>query len=100
MPSLTALIDSLRLAGPEHGACQALELVKHCTCIQLSAMNARHEPEVLIGLPDEQLTLQLETLGVLRYVWVGQFAETLIEVIDGVPYVNGERVEPADRSKS
>lgn len=63
-------------------------------------MNARHEPEVLIGVPDEQLTLQLETLGVLRYVWAGQFAEMLIEVIDGVPYVNGERVDPADRSKS
>lgn len=62
-------------------------------------MNARHQPEVVIGLPDELLSLQLETFGVLRYVWSGQFAQMLIEVIDGVPYVNGARVEPVDGSQ-
>ena len=62
-------------------------------------MNARYLPEVLIGMPDAQQVLPLETEGVLRYVWIGRFAEILIEVIDGVPYVNGERVEAAEGNK-
>ena len=43
-----------------------------------------------------QADLPLATEGVLRYVWSSRWGEMLIEVVDGVAYVNGQRVEPAD----
>ncbi len=42
--------------------------------------------------PQEPLTLAAE--GVQRYVWEGRFGAMLVEVVDGVAYVNGKRVEP------
>lgn len=62
-------------------------------------MNARHRPEVLIGTPEEQQSQPLVNECALRQVWEGRFARILIEVIDGVIYVNGEPVEAADGSK-
>lgn len=53
-------------------------------------------PEVL--RPREcspQGALPLATDGVLRCVWEGRYGAMLIEVVDGVAFVNGERVEPA-----
>jgi len=60
----------------------------------LRAMNAPLFPEVL-RVRDEsaQEALPLATEGVLRYVWEGRFGSMLIEVADGVAYVNGARVE-------
>jgi hypothetical protein len=40
--------------------------------------------------------LALATEGVQRYVWEGRFGAMLIEAVDGVAYVNGERVECID----
>lgn len=45
--------------------------------------------------PGPQPELPLETEGVQRYVWRGQFAEVLIEVVDGQVRVNGAPVAPA-----
>ena len=59
-------------------------------------MNAALLPEVLRRLDETpQADLPLATEGVLRYVWESHFGEMLIEVIDGVVYVNGDRIEPA-----
>ena len=50
-------------------------------------------PEVLLGpQPSDQQNLDLASEGVLRYVWNSAFGEVLIEVWDGVAYVNGKRV--------
>jgi hypothetical protein len=65
--------------------------------IQYSTMNAPLHPEVL--RPHEaspQEALPLVTEGVQRYVWEGRFGAMLIEVVDGIAYVNGERVECID----
>ena len=57
-------------------------------------MNAPLFPEVLRVRDDcAQEALPLATEGVLRYVWEGRFGSMLIEVADGVAYVNGARVE-------
>jgi len=59
-------------------------------------MNAPLLPQVLRRLDESpQVDLPLATEGVLRYVWENRFGEMFIEVIDGVVYVNGDRVEPA-----
>lgn len=59
-------------------------------------MNAPTYPEVLRRLEQApQGELPLATQGALRYVWESHFGEMLIEVIDDVVYVNGDRVEPA-----
>jgi len=58
-------------------------------------MNAPLLPEVLLGIDtshEPQLPLAAE--GVQRYVWEGRFGAMLIEVKDGVAFVNGQRVEP------
>jgi hypothetical protein len=53
-------------------------------------MNAPLFPEVLRRLDaTPQGDLPLATEGVLRYVWENPFGEMLIEVVDGVVYVNG-----------
>jgi hypothetical protein len=58
-------------------------------------MNAPLLPEVLIGVDSSQEPqLPLACEGVLRYVWQGRFGAMLIEVTDGVAFVNGQRVEP------
>jgi hypothetical protein len=57
-------------------------------------MNAPLLPEILrLRDPSPQEPLPLATEGVQRYVWEGRFGSMLIEVVDGIAYVNGERVE-------
>jgi hypothetical protein len=52
-------------------------------------------PEVLLGdLDREQISLELATDGVLRYVWQSAFGAILIEVRDGRAFVNGQQVTP------
>lgn len=56
-------------------------------------MNAPLLPEVLLGLQHvDEPPLPLASEGVQRYVWNGKFGPMLIEVRDGVAYVNGQRV--------
>jgi hypothetical protein len=58
-------------------------------------MNAPLLPEVLrLREPSPQDTLPLETEGVQRYVWESRFGAMLIEVVDGIAFVNGQRVDP------
>ncbi|HEY2559629.1 MAG TPA: hypothetical protein VGI48_07985 [Caldimonas sp.] len=57
-------------------------------------MNAA-APEILLGDHDrEQMPLSLAAEGVLRYVWQSAFGPMLIEVRDGIAFVNGEPVTP------
>jgi hypothetical protein len=59
------------------------------------AMNAPLLPEVLLGLDSSVAPpLPLAAEGVQRYVWKGRFGAMLIEVKEGVVFVNGQRVEP------
>jgi hypothetical protein len=59
-------------------------------------MNAPLYPEVLRRLDETpQADLPLATEGVARYVWESKYGEMLIEVLAGVVYVNGDRIEPA-----
>jgi hypothetical protein len=59
-------------------------------------MNAPLLPEILRLREDSpQVALPLATAGVLRYVWESRFGSMLIEVVDDVAYVNGERVDHA-----
>ena len=59
-------------------------------------MNVPLLPEVLCRLDETpQADLPQATEGIARYVWQGRFGEMLIEVIDDVVYVNGDRVEAA-----
>lgn len=57
-------------------------------------MNAPLLPEIVLGQPDGQPSLNLATEGVLRYVWESAFGPMLIEVRDGAAFVNGQRVVP------
>ncbi len=59
-------------------------------------MNAPLNTEVLLR-PDraQQSELQRATEGVQRYVWEGRFGTMLIEVREGMVYVNGGLVESA-----
>lgn len=57
-------------------------------------MNAPLLPEILrLREPSAQEALPLATEGVQRYVWESRFGAMLIEVVDGVAYVNGSRVD-------
>jgi len=59
-------------------------------------MNAPLYPEVLRRLDETpQADLPLATEGVARYVWESKYCEMLIEVLAGVVYINGDRIEPA-----
>lgn len=50
-------------------------------------------PEVLLGSqPADQTNLPLAREGVQGYVWNSAYGPMLIEVRDGVAYVNGQRV--------
>ena len=52
-------------------------------------------PEVLLGAqPTDQPSLDLASEGVQRYVWQSAYGPMLIEVRDGVAFVNGARVAP------
>ena len=60
-------------------------------------MNAPLLPEILSRRSDSpQADLPLAAEGVLRYVWESRFGSMLIEVKDGLAYVDGQLVEPAD----
>jgi hypothetical protein len=64
-------------------------------------MNAPLYPEVIrVHHDSAQEALALATEGVLRYVWEGRFGSMLIEVADGVAYVNGARVESLDAGRT
>jgi hypothetical protein len=55
--------------------------------------------EVHVGhAPSDQVELPLAAEGVLRYVWESRFGPMLIEVREGVAYVNGQAVHSADLS--
>lgn len=61
-------------------------------------MNAPLLPEVFLGIDTSiDPPLPFATEGVQRYVWESRFGTMLIEVRDGVTYVNGSRVEPFTR---
>jgi len=52
-------------------------------------------PETVCGATElPQTSLPLATEGVQRYVWKMAHGDILVEVRDGVAYVNGQRVEP------
>lgn len=59
-------------------------------------MNAPNLPlhsEVLLGSqPIDQPSLDLASEGVQRYVWQSAYGAMLIEVRDGIAFVNGARV--------
>ncbi len=58
-------------------------------------MDPRPPSEVVVGAAeDAQPSLPLASEGVQRWVWQGRFGAMLIEVVEGVVYVNGQRVEP------
>ena len=58
-------------------------------------MSAVPRPEILLGDHDrQQMPLSLAAEGVLRYVWQSAFGPILIEVRDGLAFVNGEPVTP------
>jgi hypothetical protein len=58
-------------------------------------MNALLLPEILMGAQHaDQAALALASEGVQRYVWQSAFGPMLIEVRDGVAFVNGKQVLP------
>lgn len=60
-------------------------------------MSGGLHPERIVGKDrTEQSALPFETEGVQRVVWKLAQCDILIEVKDGVVYVNGEAVEPID----
>lgn len=60
-------------------------------------MSGTVHPERIVGAGDtEQGALPLETDGVQRVVWKLAQCDILIEVKDGLVYVNGDAVEPID----
>ena len=59
----------------------------------MNAPNLPLLPEVLLGpQPIDQPSLDLASQGVQRYVWRSAYGAMLIEVRDGVAFVNGSRV--------
>lgn len=58
-------------------------------------------PEVLLGSqPADQPNLPLARDGVQGYVWNSAWGPMLIEVRDGVAYVNGQRVTSIQELKA
>jgi hypothetical protein len=57
-------------------------------------MNAPLLPEVLMAADVADPAAALTSAGVQRHVWHSAFGSMLIEVRDGVAFVNGERVLP------
>lgn len=72
------------------------ELPEHATSRRPTAMNAPNLPllpEVQLGpQPADQPSLDLASEGVQRYIWHSAYGAMLIEVRDGVAFVNGARV--------
>ena len=61
----------------------------------VAAMNAPLLPAILRAAdPGPTPAAPLTDQGVQSYVWDSRFGAMLIEVKDGVAYVNGQRVEP------
>ena len=59
----------------------------------MNAPNLPLLPEVLLGAqPTDQPNLDLASQGVQRYVWQSAYGAMLIEVRDGIAFVNGARV--------
>ena len=59
----------------------------------MNAPNLPLLPEILLGAqPTDQPSLDLASEGVQRYVWQSAYGAMLIEVRDGVAFVNGARV--------
>jgi hypothetical protein len=59
----------------------------------MNAPNLPLLPELQLGpQPADQPNLELASDGVQRYVWNSAFGAMLIEVRDGVAFVNGARV--------
>ncbi len=59
----------------------------------MTAPNLPLLPEVLLGAqPTDQPNLDLASEGVQRYVWHSAYGPMLIEVRDGIAFVNGDRV--------
>lgn len=52
------------------------------------------------GEPDPQARLPLAAPGVQRVVWRMAYGDILIEIRDGVAFVNGERVMPATETST
>lgn len=58
-------------------------------------------PEVMLGpQPADQPNLPLAREGVQGYVWNSAYGPMLIEVRDGVAYVNGQRVTSIQELRS
>ena len=69
--------------------------VVYCIFVQMSRPALAPRPEILVGDHDrEQMALALAAEGVVRYVWQSAFGPILIEVRNGVAFVNGEAVTP------
>ena len=61
----------------------------------MNAPNLPLLPEVLLGAqPTDQPNLDLASEGVQRYIWQSAYGAMLIEVRDGIAFVNGARVAP------
>jgi hypothetical protein len=67
----------------------------------MTATNLPVLPEVMLGtLSANQQPLDLATEGTQRYVWHGAFGAMLIEIRDGVAFVNGGRVTSIEELQS
>lgn len=61
----------------------------------MNAPNPSLLPEVLLGAqPTDQPNLDLASEGGQCYIWQSAFGAMLIEVRDGIAFVNGARVAP------
>jgi hypothetical protein len=58
----------------------------------MNALQCPQLPRLQEASPQEALDLGTE--GVQRYVWESRFGAMLIEVVDGIAHINGERVDP------
>ncbi|TAK78017.1 MAG: hypothetical protein EPO01_21390 [Aquabacterium sp.] len=56
-------------------------------------MNAPIKPALLSAAVPPDATQPAAPSG-SRYIWEGKFGSMVIEIVDGVAYVNGEAVEP------
>jgi hypothetical protein len=67
----------------------------------MKTLNPPLLPEVPLGpQPVHQPNLGLASEGVQRYVWSSAYGAMLIEVHDGVAFVNGNRVTSIDELRT
>ena len=65
------------------------------SAIAMNAQNLPLRPQVLLrAKPAAQPNPALASEGVRRYVWQSAYGAMLIEVRDGIAFVNGARVAP------